>query len=62
MPFVWGLGLACAAAVVTFRRGANAIAFTGVFIGLLSGVYFPTTLLPHWLAETWGFRSVHYFP
>jgi ABC-2 type transport system permease protein len=51
VPFVWGLGLVCAAVVVTFRRGGNAIAFAGIFIGLLSGVYFPTTLLPHWLAQ-----------
>src|SRR2546423_1677820 len=50
VPFVWGLGLLCAAAVVTFRRGGNAVGFASMLIGLLSGVYFPITLLPHWLA------------
>jgi ABC-2 type transport system permease protein len=50
VPFVWGLGLISAAAVVTFRRGAGAIGFGSILIGLLSGVYFPISLLPHWLA------------
>jgi ABC-2 type transport system permease protein len=49
VPFVWGLGLVCAAAVVTFRRGANAIGFASILLGLLSGVYFPISLLPDWL-------------
>jgi ABC-2 type transport system permease protein len=50
VPFIWGLGLASAAVVVTFRRGAGLVGFGSVLIGLLSGVYFPITLLPHWLA------------
>jgi ABC-type polysaccharide/polyol phosphate export permease len=48
-PFVWGLGVASAAAVITFRRGAGLVGFGGVILGLLSGVYFPTALLPGWL-------------
>jgi ABC-2 type transport system permease protein len=49
IPFVWGLGLVCGAAVVTFRRGGNAVGFMSMLIGLLSGIYFPLTLLPSWL-------------
>jgi len=49
IPFVWGLGLLCAATVVTFRRGAGAVGFASMLIGFLSGVYFPIALLPHWL-------------
>jgi ABC-2 type transport system permease protein len=49
VPFVWGLGVTAAAAVITFRRGGGAIGFGGTLIGLASGVYFPVTLLPTWL-------------
>jgi ABC-2 type transport system permease protein len=46
IPFVWGLGVISAAAVITFRRGAGVVGFGGLVLGLLSGIYFPTELLP----------------
>jgi ABC-2 type transport system permease protein len=49
IPFVWGLGAATAASVLTFRRGSGVVGF-GVFgLTLTSGSYFPLGLLPHWL-------------
>ncbi len=49
LPFVWGLGLVSAAAIVTFRRGAGMTAIAGMALGLSSGAYFPLTVLPGWL-------------
>lgn len=48
MPFVWGLGLAAAGMILTFRRGAGATA-AGTLLGLGSGAFFPVELLPDWL-------------
>lgn len=50
LPFVWGLGVAAAAALLTFRRGGGFIGLGAVMLGLASGVYFPLDLLPDWLA------------
>ena len=50
IPFVWGLGVLTAAMLLTFRRGTGFIGFGAVILGLLSGVYFPLTLLPGWLS------------
>lgn len=49
MPFVWGLGVATAALLLTFKRGGGLVGLGFVGIGLLSGVYFPLGLLPGWL-------------
>jgi ABC-2 type transport system permease protein len=46
LPFTWGLGLTAAAAVVTFRRGANATGMLITLLGLFSGAVFPIALLP----------------
>jgi ABC-2 type transport system permease protein len=46
VPFTWGVGLASAAAVVTFRRGGNATGMLVTLLGLISGAMFPITLLP----------------
>jgi ABC-2 type transport system permease protein len=49
VPFVWGLGVMAAAAVLAFRRGEGIV---GLFAGLLtvaSGAYFPLDLLPGWM-------------
>jgi ABC-2 type transport system permease protein len=56
LPFVWGLGLLSAAAIVTFRRGAGVTAMAGMVLGLSSGAYFPLTVLPDWVAAvlTWN--------
>ncbi len=50
VPFVWGLGLVSAGAIVTFRRGANGAAAIATLLGLASGAFFPTDLLPGWLS------------
>lgn len=49
IPFVWGLGVLGAAAILTVRRGAGVAAIAGGLLALLSGAYFPVTLLPGWL-------------
>jgi ABC-2 type transport system permease protein len=49
LPFIWGLGVASAGIVLTFRRGGNFIGMGVVAMGLISGAYFPLTLLPGWL-------------
>lgn len=48
-PFVWGLGIANAGLVLTFRRGTGFIGFGATGLILLSGAFFPLALLPHWL-------------
>lgn len=49
IPFVWGLGVLTAALLLTFRRGSGFVGIGVVILGLMSGVYFPLSLLPHWL-------------
>lgn len=49
VPFVWGLGLVTAAAILTFRRGNGMIGAVMATLGLVSGAFFPLTLLPIWL-------------
>lgn len=51
IPFVWGLGVLSAAAILTVRRGAGVAALAGGLLALLSGAYFPLSLLPSWLQE-----------
>lgn len=48
MPFVWGLGVLSAAAIVTFRRGAGVVGIAATLMGLVSGTVFPLDLLPGW--------------
>jgi ABC-2 type transport system permease protein len=49
VPFVWGLGLMTAAAIVTFRRGTGPLGVIMSVLGLASGAFFPLALLPHWI-------------
>jgi ABC-2 type transport system permease protein len=49
VPFVWGLGLVTAAAIVTFRRGEGFLGVIMSVLGLASGAFFPLTLLPGWI-------------
>jgi ABC-2 type transport system permease protein len=49
VPFVWGLGLMTAAAIVTFRRGTGPLGVIMSVLGLASGAFFPLALLPEWL-------------
>lgn len=51
IPFVWGLGVVGAAAILTIRRGSGVAALAGGLLALFSGAYFPLTLLPAWLQE-----------
>lgn len=48
MPFVWGFGVASAAALLTVRRGSGAVGLVITFLTLVSGAYFPLDLLPGW--------------
>jgi ABC-2 type transport system permease protein len=50
IPFVWGLGLAGAGMILTFRRGDGGMMLGATLLGLLSGAFFPLTLLPDWIA------------
>ncbi len=49
VPFVWGLGLVAAAAIVTFRRGGGVVGIAMSVLGLASGAFFPLALLPAWI-------------
>lgn len=51
IPFVWGLGIASAGAVLTFRRGSGLVGIGAVALALVSGLYFPLDLLPDWIAD-----------
>jgi ABC-2 type transport system permease protein len=51
IPFVWGLGITSAAITLTVRRGQAFAGFVVTLMTLLSGAYFPLSLMPHW-AET----------
>jgi ABC-2 type transport system permease protein len=49
IPFVWGLGVISAAAVLTFRRGQGLVGIATVLLTLTSGAYFPVEYFPGWL-------------
>ena len=49
IPFVWGLGVLSAAAMLTFRRGGNGVGFLGALLTIGSGAYIPVALFPSWL-------------
>jgi ABC-2 type transport system permease protein len=51
IPFVWGLGVLGAAAILTLRRGTGVAAIAGGLLALFSGAYFPLSLLPSWLEQ-----------
>ena len=50
IPFVWGLGIASAAGILTFKRGSGVMGFGALLLGLTSGAFFPLSLLPAWIA------------
>jgi ABC-2 type transport system permease protein len=49
IPFVWGLGVASAAAILTFKRASGLVGLGTLVLALVSGLYFPIELLPSWL-------------
>jgi ABC-2 type transport system permease protein len=51
VPFIWGIGVASAAVVLTFKRGAGLVGIGAMALALVSGVYFPLDLLPDWIAS-----------
>jgi ABC-2 type transport system permease protein len=51
IPFVWGVGVASAGAILTFRGGSGAVSMGTMGLALVSGLYFPLELLPDWLAD-----------
>jgi ABC-2 type transport system permease protein len=48
VPVVWGLGIASAAATITFRRGTTLVGAIGSVLTISSGAYFPVESLPPW--------------
>jgi ABC-2 type transport system permease protein len=48
IPFVWGLGLASAASMLTFRYGSSGLGLAVGLLTLFGGAYFPLDLLPDW--------------
>jgi ABC-2 type transport system permease protein len=48
IPFVWGLGLMSAGAILTFKRATAGVGVIVALLTLASGAYFPLTLLPAW--------------
>jgi ABC-2 type transport system permease protein len=58
IPFIWGFGVAGAAAVLTFRRGSGLVGLGAMALGLVSGVYFPLDLLPDWIASVSQYNPV----
>ncbi len=58
IPFVWGLGVASAAVIMTFRRGGGVVGIGVVGLGLISGIYFPLELLPGWLEAIAVFNPI----
>ena len=51
LPLLWGVGLIVAGAVLRFRRGAGTIGAGVAIVGIGSGVFFPLSVLPVWLAR-----------
>jgi ABC-2 type transport system permease protein len=49
IPFVWGLGVTGAAAVLTFKRGSTALGVATAILTLFSGAYIPIQYFPPWL-------------
>jgi ABC-2 type transport system permease protein len=49
VPFLWGIGLLAAGAILTFRRGVGALTAGTAALSLVSGAFFPLSVLPAWL-------------
>lgn len=58
VPFVWGIGIATAGGILTFRRGAGFAAFGVTVLTLFSGAFFPLELLPGWASELARFNPI----
>lgn len=58
IPFVWGLGIASAATVLTFKRGVGIVGLGATVLTLASGAYFPLELLPSWATDVAQFNPL----
>jgi ABC-2 type transport system permease protein len=58
IPFVWGVGIATAGAILTFRRGGGFTGFGLTVLTIFSGAYFPLDLLPSWASELARFNPI----
>jgi ABC-2 type transport system permease protein len=58
IPFVWGLGIAGAGAVLTFKRGGNALHVGSMLMMVSSGAFFPLELFPQWLTRVAEFNPM----
>jgi ABC-2 type transport system permease protein len=58
LPFLWGVGLVAAGAVLTFRRGTGMIGAGVAVLGLSSGAFFPLSVLPAWLAALEAYNPI----
>ena len=58
IPFVWGIGMICAAMRLTFRRGAGVFTAFITLFTIGSGAYVPVSLLPHPAATLAPFNPV----
>jgi len=54
IPFVWGIGVATAASMLTFRRGTGVLGLGVAALSLASGAYVPLQLLPSWIEKLAG--------
>lgn len=60
LPFFLGLGLLSATILILFGRGEKGVSFTLSILTLLSGLYFPTHVLPDYLQKTVAVTSPFY--
>jgi ABC-2 type transport system permease protein len=58
VPFVWGLGIASAAATITFRRGGTIVGAAASVLIISSGAYFPVEVLPSWAGWAAGLNPL----
>ena len=58
LPFVWGLGVLGAAVILIARRGGGVASLAGGLLVLLSGAYFPVSLLPSWLEQVAAWNPI----
>lgn len=49
LPFLWGLGLLGAGAILTFKRGNGVLMTGGTLLALASGALVPLALFPAWV-------------